>query len=229
MNGPSTDATIRIVILDNHTLVRAGLRCIIENQHGMKVVGEAGNLNEALTVVAATWPDIILIEQSPESGLSFEVFLEIKKAWDQARLILVTGSNDREIHLKAVQSGVLGVLLKTQTPEILLKAINKVFNGEVWIEHSLIANLVTSSIHAQSNPDPETDGIHQLSEREREVILFIGRGLKNKQIADHLCIGETTVRHHLTSIYSKLGVTDRLELLVFAHSHKLTQAIPVRN
>ena len=216
---------IGVVILDNHRLVRTGLALIIESQADLRVVGQAGNLNEALSLIALTRPEIILLEHDPENGLGFEVFPEINKAWDPARMILVTGSKDRETYLQAVQRGVLGIVSKTQPSEVLLKAIRKVYLGEVWIEHSLIANLVTSSFQGQVTPlaDPEAEGIHQLSEREREVIQFIGRGLKNKQIASQLCIGETTVRHHLTSIYSKLGVSDRLELLIFAQSHRLTK------
>jgi DNA-binding NarL/FixJ family response regulator len=142
-------------------------------------------------------------------------------------MILVTRSSDRPTYLQALQHGVLGIVAKTQPPDVLLKAIRKVHAGEVWIEHSLIASLVSGSIYGQtgSGANPEAEAIGQLSEREREVIRFIGRGLKNKQIADYLCIGETTVRHHLTSIYGKLGVSDRLELLVFAQSHRLTQEV----
>lgn len=218
---------IRIFILDNHMLVRAGLRHIVETQPDLKVVGQVGNLNEALSLIASTKPDIILLEYDPESGLSFDVFPDINKAWNQARMILVTGSNDRQTYLQAVQHGILGIVLKTQPPDVLIKAIRKVHVGEVWIEHSLIANLVNNSFRVENSTaaDPEADAIGLLSEREREIIQFIGRGLKNKQIASQLCIAETTVRHYLTSIYSKLGVSDRLELLVFAHSHRLTQVL----
>jgi len=224
MDGLSMD-TIRIVILDNHTLVRAGLRYILESQPDLKVVGQVGNLNEALSLIASTRPDIFLLEFDPESGLSFDVIPAIKKAWNQVRMILVTGSNDRQTYLQAVQHGILGIVSKTQPPDVLIKAIRKVHGGEVWIEHSLIANIVNHSYQGQNATaaDPETDGIGLLCEREREIIKYIGRGMKNKQIASQLCIAETTVRHHLTSIYSKLGVSDRVELLVFAHRHRLTQ------
>jgi DNA-binding NarL/FixJ family response regulator len=224
---------IRIILLDNLALVRAGLRLIIESQPDMKVMGEGENLNEALSLIASSRPDIILLNHDPESGFGFDVFPEINKACNQARMILVTSSNDRQTYLQAVKHGVVGIVSKTQPPDALLKAIRKVHAGEVWIEHSLMADLVNHSFHGKNataaQADPEADSIGQLSEREREIIQFIGRGMKNKQIASQLCIAETTVRHHLTSIYGKLGVSDRLELLVFAHSHKLTQAQPKRN
>jgi len=166
-----------------------------------------------------------LLEYAPESGLSFDVFPNMNNAWVQARMIMVTSSNDRLIYLQAVQNGVLGVVSKSQQPDVLIKAIRKVHAGEIWIEHSLIANFMIGSVHGVStNGGNHTgDGIGQLSDREKEVIQYIGRGMKNKQIASQLCIGETTVRHHLTSIYGKLGVSDRLELLVFSQKHRLTK------
>jgi len=216
---------IRLVVLDNQALVRAGLCLLIGNQPDMEVVGHAGNPNEAMSLIASTRPDIILLEYAPESGLSFDVFPNMNNAWVQARMIMVTSSNDRLIYLQAVQNGVLGVVSKSQQPDVLIKAIRKVHAGEIWIEHSLIANFMIGSVHGVStNGGNHTgDGIGQLSDREKEVIQYIGRGMKNKQIASQLCIGETTVRHHLTSIYGKLGVSDRLELLVFSQKHRLTK------
>jgi DNA-binding NarL/FixJ family response regulator len=219
--------TIKIVILDNQTLVRAGLKHIIESQPGMEVVGEAGNPNEGLDLIAAQKPDIILLELYPPVGLSLEVIPDLIKSWKKACIILVTNSDDREIYLQAVRNGVLGIVLKTQPPEVLLKAIRKIYSGEVWIERSLIANLVTSNAQGPQEyaEDPERKRIAELSDRERQIILLIGRGLKNQQIADNLFISESTVRHHLTSIYCKLGVSDRLELLVLAHRSGLTKSL----
>ncbi|MCX6078357.1 MAG: response regulator transcription factor [Chloroflexi bacterium] len=230
MDNFSADA-IRIVILDNHALVRAGLHFIIESQADMQVVGQTGDSNQALSLITSTKPDIILFEHDPENGLSFDIIPDIHRCGNPARLMLVTGSNNRQTYLNAVQSGVLGIVPKTQSPDVLIKAIRKVHAGEVWIEHTLIANLVANSLNG-STPmvvDPAVQSIELLSEREREVIRVIGLGLKNKQIADLLCIGETTVRHHLTSIYSKLGVSDRLELLIFAQRYNLTKIMPDMN
>jgi two-component system nitrate/nitrite response regulator NarL len=124
---------------------------------------------------------------------------------------------------KVVEDGVVGVVFKSQSPEVLVKAIEKVWAGEVWLERSLIANVLTRLSRNQpvSQPDPELENFSRLSEREKEVVRLIGKGLKNKRISTELCISETTVRHHLTSIYNKLGVSDRLELLVYAHRYGL--------
>jgi two-component system, NarL family, nitrate/nitrite response regulator NarL len=217
----STDSTagcIRIVLLDNHALFRAGLVYIIENQPDLKVEGQAGSPKEALELVTRKKPNIILYELNPLAGLGLEFIPALIRACPQTRVVLVTGVEDSEIYLQAVQNGVMGVVKKTQTPEVLLKAIRKVYSGEAWLDHTLISNLLAnfSLGHPDGPADPETEKISQLTDRERQVIQLIGRGLKNQLIAKQLCIGETTVRHHLTSIYSKLGVSDRLELLVFA-------------
>ena len=198
---------------------------MIESQPDLKVVAQAGNLNESLTLIASSRPDIILFEYDPGNGFGFDVISNLNQAWPPSRMILVTGSSDREIYLQAVQHGVLGIVSKTQSQDVLLNAIRKVHHGEVWVEHSLIAQLVTNSFQRVplSAPDPGLAGIDQLSDRERGIIQYIGRGLKNKQIASELCIAETTVRHYLTRIYDKLGVSDRLELLIFAQEHRLTR------
>jgi two-component system nitrate/nitrite response regulator NarL len=221
-----TKEPIRIVILDNHTLFRAGLRYLIENHNGMEVVGEAGSCGEALEIIANLKPDIILLELNLTGPSNPEILSLIAKASEGMRLILVTETNDPKIHQKAVEEGIVGVVYKTQSPEILLKAIEKVDAGEVWLERSLIANVLSRLSRKQpsSKVDPELESINRLSEREKEVVKLIGRGLKNKRISTELCISETTVRHHLTSIYSKLGVSDRLELLVYAHRNGLVAA-----
>jgi two-component system, NarL family, response regulator DegU len=223
----STRPLIQILILDNQSLIRSGLKLLIETQPDMKVVGEVGNANEGLELISAKKPDIILFELFPPGGLSLEVIPELIKSWNKACMILVTSSDDEQIYLQAVKNGVLGIILRTQQPEVLFKAIRKVYAGEVWIEHSLMKNLVTSISPGQQNPDAgcEQSQITQLSERERQVVKLIVRGLKNQQIAEHLFISETTVRHHLTSIYCKLGVSDRLQLLVLAHHCGLAKSL----
>ena len=216
---------IRVFVIDNHTLVRAGVSLLIDKQADLKVVGQVGRLAEAISQLPLAKPDIILIEHDPDNGFGFDVFPKINEGWKKARMILVTGASDCLVYLHAMHHGVLGVVLKTQPPEVLIKAVRKVANGEVWIERSLMANLLTNMFQDRSATPEEyvTNCIEMLSERERGVIELIGRGLKNKQIGSELCISEATVRHHLSSIYGKLGVADRLELLVFAHSHKLTK------
>ena len=222
MKTPPADR-IRIVIIDSHTLVRTGLRLILENITGFKVVGEAGKASETLEVVAAQKPDIVLLNLDSLSSIGLEIIRTLSKVSSSSRVILLARPDEAQVLINAVQEGVLGIVLKTQPSEVLIKAIQKVHAGEVWIERSMIANLLSGLRNAQQliTQDPQTESIGHLSRRERQVIQQIGQGLKNNQIAKQLSLSETTVRHHLTSIYGKLGVSDRLELLVFAHRNGL--------
>jgi two-component system nitrate/nitrite response regulator NarL len=222
----TTDRPIRIYILDPFTLIRAGLRLIIEAEPGMQVVGDAGDTITALEMVSSLTPDIILLKLHPSGDPDLEVIPRLLEACDQSRIILMTTTDDFQICSQAIQRGVLGVVVKTKPPQTLLMAIRKVHSGEVWLERSLMADLVNDISLAHRSPDKgtETEHISLLSDRERQVVELISLGLKNKQIAERLSISEVTVRHHLTSIYNKLGVSDRLELLVFAHRNGLTRA-----
>jgi two-component system, NarL family, nitrate/nitrite response regulator NarL len=219
----ATKNPIRIAILDNHTLVRAGMRKILEGESGLKVVGEAGNLDDGLALLASQKPDLVLLELNLAEESSTEIIPALIRGFESTCIILVTGISDPKVHQQAVEAGVMGVVFKTQTPETLLKAIDKVNAGEVWLERSMIANVLSrlSRNHQPVKVNPEFESITQLSDREKQIIRLIGQGYKNKKISSQLCISETTVRHHLTSIYSKLGVSDRLELLVYAHRYGL--------
>jgi DNA-binding NarL/FixJ family response regulator len=219
----SSDKSIRIIIINSQTLVRAGLRLILERHHGLKVVGEAGDAKDGLEIVADLKPDIILLNLDPIRSIGLEVVRKLSKASSSSRVILLAHPDETKIAITAVGEGILGIVWWTQTPEILIKAIQKVHAGEIWIERSMIANLLSglANNHRLIPQDPHAESISQLSPRERQVIKQIGQGLKNDQIAKKLCLSETTVRHHLTSIYGKLGVSDRLELLVFAHRNGL--------
>ncbi|MFZ2095730.1 MAG: response regulator transcription factor [Anaerolineales bacterium] len=217
---------IHIVILDNHALVRAGMRLLIDNQETMKVVGEGGSLSEGLRVIASQKPDIVLFELNLTEQPDPDIISQIIKACDTSHPILVTGTNNPVIIQQLVENGAMGVVFKSQFPETLIKAIEKVNGGEVWIERSMIAN-VLSRLSRTNKPvknNSEVENIDELSDREKEIVKLIGKGYKNKRISTQLSISETTVRHHLTSIYNKLGVSDRLELLVYAHRYGLVKS-----
>ncbi len=210
---------IQIVILANHALVSAGIRRILEDHQGMKVIGETSDFKVGIQIIADLKPDIILLEFNPIRPTDLVFIPKITGAFKQARLILITDDQDHHVLLQAVEYGVMGIVLKTQKPETLIKAIMKVSAGEVWLERSMIAHALSrlSSNHDLTKTNSEKTNINQLSKREKEVIILIGEGFKNKEIAAQLNISEATVRHHLTSIFSKTQVSDRLELLVYAH------------
>ena len=223
--SPRTKKSIRIVILDNQDLCRAGLRLLIDSKPGMSIVGEAGSLRKGLEIVANLKPDIILIELNLSGMSGLNIVPSILKAYKRARLILVTSSSDPQVHQSAVESGVMGIVSKSQKPEILINAIEKVYAGEVWLERSMIAYVLSrlSRDHNLEQTSQVIENINELSEREKEVIQLIGQAYNNNKISTELSISEATVRHHLTSIYRKLGVSNRLELLVYAHHYDLVK------
>ena len=215
---------IRILIIDDQLVVREGLRMLIENHPGTKVVAMARTCSEALEIIARERLDVIILdlELGGQSAISF--IPQLREASNTARILVLTGAGDSETHQQAAKYGAVGVVLKENAADILLKAIEKVYQGEAWLDRMTIGNLLQqlSSKH-QDTVDPRTQKISSLTERERQVIALIAEGLKNRQIAERLFISPTTVTHHLSSIYSKLGVSDRLELVIYAFANKLAK------
>ncbi len=219
----SLSQPIRVVIVDDHVVVRTGLRMLIESRPGLIVVGEASNGAEALAVVAHTQPDIIVLDLDLGGENGLDCFPELRNAASTARVLVLTGVRDPELHRRAVRLGSMGLVRKEEAAEVLLQAIEKVHAGEVWLEPAMIASVLgeMTGTRASQPLDPEAAKIASLTEREREVVTLMSQGLRNKQIAERLGISETTVRHHLTSIFAKLGVTDRLELVIYTYRHGL--------
>jgi two-component system nitrate/nitrite response regulator NarL len=224
MSATSIHHAIRVLLIEDHAVVRAGLRLLIESRRGLVVVGEAANHADALSLAAREQPDIILLDLDLGSENGLDLLPELRTAVDQARVLILTGMRDVEKHHQAIRQGAMGLVLKEQAPEVLLKAIEKVHAGEVWLDHNTLAGMLRTIVPGHARPvNPEAARIATLTEREREVIRLVGEGLKNKQIGDRLSITDTTVRHHLTSIFTKLGVESRLEMVIFAHRHGLTK------
>jgi DNA-binding NarL/FixJ family response regulator len=213
------------MIIDDHKVVRSGLRMLIDGHPRMKVVGEAGNREEALEVVTREQPDVILLDLVLGQETGTDLIQELLKTAEEARILILTGLHDPQEHRRAVQLGAMGVVIKETSSDLLLKAIQKIREGEFWLDRFTTASLLTDMRQANKPKKQETpdDKKEKLTVREREVITLVGEGLRNKQIADRLCISESTVRHHLTSIFEKLGVTDRLELLIFAYQNGMAK------
>lgn len=215
------DKPIRVLLVDDHALVREMLRSLIEDQPEMAVVGEAQTGSEALALAEIEQPDIILLdlELIGESGLDcLPGLLALKK---KPRILVLTGGRDPEEHRQAIYLGAMGFLLKDETSEVLIKAITKVHEGEAWLDRSMTASVLKEFTRARKE-DPDAAKISALTDREREVIALIAEAAGTKQIADRLFISEKTVRNHLASIFSKLELSDRLELAIYAGRHGLT-------
>jgi two-component system, NarL family, nitrate/nitrite response regulator NarL len=250
----SVSQAISILLVDDQTIVREGLRLLIESQSGLMVVAEASTCAEAVVAAKQSQPDIVLLDLDLDGSNGYDCLSELITVAPQTRVLVLTGTLDLELHHDAIYKGAMGLVRKLEAVEVLLKAIRKVYLGEVWLDGRLMARLLSDLWRARSSqsltqnndigalvknsqsnidapirpaphqpPSEEVTKIAQLTCREREVITLVGEGLRNKQIADRLFISVITVRHHLSSIFSKLQVEDRFELAIYAYRYGLAQ------
>lgn len=222
MNSAMTTRQIRIMIVDDHAVIRAGLRMLLEQDQSMSVVAMVGTRADALRLAASERPDIIILDLmlGDDDGLAF--LPELCETSPESRVLVLTGVQNPDSYRGAIRRGAMGIVLKEHAAEVLLKAIKKVSEGQVWIDRSMMGEMI-QEFSKSTSADPEQAKIATLTDREREVITLVGEGLKNKSIAQRLFISETTVTHHLSSVFSKLDVSDRLELTIYAFRHGLAK------
>lgn len=225
----STPIKILLVASDDDLVARAGLQSLLKSWEGMEVIGAVGYGEESLQVVSQQSTDIVLIDlDTRPDEIGFTLLETLVSGGGQARYIALMSANDAQKQHRAIACGALGLVYREQPAEILNKAIRYVAGGEVWIDRTTTANALIALQHDRSSQksDPNLLRIATLSPRERELILLIGEGLKNKEIAARLFLSESTVRNHLSSIFEKLQVNDRLELVIFAYRYGLA-SLPV--
>ncbi|MBC7932249.1 MAG: response regulator transcription factor [Rubrivivax sp.] len=212
-----------MAIVDDHRMVRDGIRMLVESRPGMTVVGEAANVADALALIEKESPDILLLDLDLKSETGLELLPQVKAVSEGTRVLILTGLRDPEAHQQCVRLGAKGLVPKESASSTLIKAIEKVHAGEIWFDRNMMSSLLSDVLSEKNGKrdDPEAVKIASLTEREREVTGLVCLGLKNKQIADRLFISDTTVRHHLTSIFSKLEVSDRLELVIYSYRYGL--------
>ena len=221
-------APIRVFLIDDHRSILWGLERLIESgTPAMKVVGSATNPADALAVLAGTAVDVILldIDLGKESGL--DAIPGLIAAAPGARILMLTGVRDKAVHDKAVLAGAKGVVEKEAPAQTILTAIAKVHEGQLWVDRTAAGRIFVEFARRSATPqtmDPEQKKIASWTEREREIIAGVAgnAGATAKTIAESLHISEHTLRNHLTSIYDKLDVANRLELFAYAHKHDLT-------
>jgi DNA-binding NarL/FixJ family response regulator len=204
---------IRLLVIAEQAVPRAGLRLLIESHAGMVVVGEAGSCGEALEMAARTKPDIIVMDPDHRGGGPLDGLSDVAAAGG-ARLVLLTGERDDGLSQRALRHGAMGVVFKDQSATTLIKAIERVHAGEAWVDRKLMGRVLAGMSTAAPSDGTLAAPADALTRREREVVALVAEGLRNKQIGNRLYISDTTVRHHLTEIYRKLGVSSRVELLL---------------
>jgi DNA-binding NarL/FixJ family response regulator len=217
---------IRILIVDDHTLVRESLKILLENESDIRVVGETGGNTDALAIAIREQPDVILLDLDLGGENAIDLLHALRRAGGQrSKVLILTGIRNFEKHCEAVHCGAVGVVLKDQASQTLIKALRKVHAGEVWLDRAMIAKIFSESTHrgGQQIQDPEIAKINMLTKREREIATLIAAGFPTKRIATRLFISEKTVSNHLSAIYNKLNVTSRLELALYASRHQLQE------
>lgn len=208
---------IRILIADDHAVVRHGLRALIATEPDLELVGEAVDGVDAVEQHARLHPDVTLMDMAMPRKTGLEAIYDIKRADPPARILVLTSFAEDEQVFPAIKAGATGYLLKDTAPRELLQAIRDVHAGEVSL-HPTIARKLVGELKRPADLPPAEE---QLTEREVQVLALVARGLSNKEIADQLFIGERTVRTHISNILGKLHLANRTQAALYAQREGL--------
>lgn len=207
---------IRILIVDGQTMFREALERVLESDSGLLVLDSTDSGPRALKMVHALDPDILLLDLDLPGMSGMEVLGRLRNNSRVCSIVLAATIEKRQL-LEALQNGARGILLKSLPSQVLFKALREVKIGGCWIDRAVVADFVHTVQEGEVRPrEGENDGSFGLTERERSIISAVVDGLTNKDIARRFSISEQTVKHHLTSIFAKVRVTNRLELALFA-------------
>ena len=219
---------IRLVIADDHPIFRDGLRRLLESESDMKVVGEACDGLEAVKLATDIKPDILLLDLAMPRHTGLDALRDLSatgKAAGPVRIILLTAAVEKKQIVEALQLGARGVVMKDSATELLLKAIHAVMAGEYWVGRESVSNLVQYLRNLMQTTNEESkQKKFGLTPRELEIVSAIVAGYANREVAEYFKISEDTVKHHLSNIFDKLGVSTRLELALFA----VNQGLPLK-
>ena len=214
-------ATVRIVIADDHPIVRDGLKKLLLLEDDFEIVGEAGDGREVLEKVQALDPDVLLLDLRMPNLDGLSALQALQQTNKRTRVIILTASEDKNEFVQAMKLGCSGIVLKQTAPDLIVKSIRKVNSGEIWLDsHTTAAVMRQFSTGQESSGGQASGGKSRerspLSAREREIVALVAQGYKNKEMAEKMFISEQTVKNHLHNIFDKLGVSDRLELALYA-------------
>ncbi len=218
-------APIRVLIADDQPMVRAGLRMILELEPDLDIVGEAADGNEAVTVAAATEPDVILMDVRMPNLDGLEATRRIVGSREDGPRVLILTTFDLDVYVyEALASGASGFVLKDIEPEKLVDAIRVIANGEALLSPTVTKKLIEEFVRRP--PDvvrPSPRELEQLTAREAEIMTLVARGLSNAEIAAQAFVSEPTVKTHVARILMKLGLRDRVQVVVYAYEHGLAK------
>ena len=235
-NGPAglgtvTKSKIRIVVADDHPIFRDGLCRLLALEEDFEVVAQAQDGRQVLDVLQQHEPDILLLDLKMPGLDGLATLQRLQIAKNKTRVIVLTASDDKNEFVQAMKLGTSGIVLKQTATELLIKSIRKVHAGEIWLDSHTTAAVIRQfvandeaqpSVHSLVPPPPTRERERSpLSQREREIVALVAQGFKNKEMAEKMFISEQTVKNHLHNIFDKLGVSDRLELALYAIHNNL--------
>lgn len=208
---------IRVLVVDDQRLVRAGLRMLIDSTDDIEVVGEGANGADALRLAAELSPDVILMDLRMPGLGGVDATRRIRGGGSLAKVLVLTTFDDDEHLYPALAAGAAGFLVKDTAPAELLAAIRRVVDGDLPFSPALLRRLVDRAVDTGPEQDPVTDTAHALTPREGEVLALVGEGLSNQEIADRLHLGVSTVKSHVANLMDKTGCDNRVRLALHAH------------
>ncbi len=206
---------IRLLLVDDHAVVRSGLKMLLGSERDVEIVGEAGTAAEALDVAAQVRPDVILMDIGLPDKSGIEATREIKKRFEKMSVVALTIHEDEEYFFKMLEAGASGYVPKRAAPEELLNAIRAAAIGEVYLYPSL-AKLLVKDYLSQERPADEKSNLDELTEREHEILTYLAEGQSNEEISKSLVISPKTVERHRDNIMHKLNLHSRSELVRYA-------------
>jgi two-component system nitrate/nitrite response regulator NarL len=226
MTTAQTHAAITVLIADDHQLFRESLRRLLESDPGFRVIGEAGNGRETIRLATELRPDILLLDLLMPVTPGLAVLRQLSSLMPSVRTLLLTAYADDAEIVEALQLGARGIVMKQSATELLFRSLRAVMAGECWIGRDCVGHLVdrlraTSCAHEA----PTRRATLQFTPRQRQIISAILAGSTNRDIGQQFSISPTTVKYHLTHLYDKAGVSNRLEFALFAVEHRLDRAV----
>lgn len=216
---------ISVIIKASFNVTQQCLKLILEDDIELKVVDVAVNDTQLIDKVSQKKPEIVLIDLTDEENQSVSVLTNLFKTVPHTKVLILTNPNSQLDQTEALKLGVAGIVSANRSPRVLIRAIKQVADGGVWLNQKIIAQLLDNNSDSEkSKRNSLYNGENDITSREREVIEMISRGMNNKDISNQLFISEATVRHHLSSIYSKLNIDDRLNLAIYAFQNGIAQS-----